>query len=259
LEAIETLDDPIPLAAVQQSRRGKNGCEGHNPRGHGNYSGSGNDNRSSAGSLCMAACRSLRQPLLGPLLGCVMPTGRLTTTVSVVRARAVGETECPGMVERCRPRNPGPCHRPDIRKGVFLVDTGAAFSIDPHQSSDTPNGSLVRGPSTKNIPCWGEHRLCLCLNGCHSNGLLSAAVEFPILGNDFLQEFQLLVDPTAGTFLLNGPHRAATAVGWSSFFSSTAAAATVKELPGSAVAVSQVATCGPASFQQLLDSAYPRR
>ncbi len=137
----------------------------------------------------------------------------------------------------------------------FLVDTGAAFSIFPHQSSAVPNGPLLSGPAGRNIPCWGERRLDLSLSG-HSFQwtFLLAAVQFPTLGVDFLRHFSLLVDPAAGSLIFpdaglgsrRGPHTAAVR-------KPTSVPAAVKAPPGSAAAALQVATCGPSSvFQQLI-------
>jgi hypothetical protein len=87
---------------------------------------------------------------------------------------------------------PGPLvHVCDQISGrCFLVDTGGAFSIFPHQSSDTPNGPLLSGPAGRNIPCWGERRLDLCFNGrLFQWTFLLDAVQFPILGIDFLCHF----------------------------------------------------------------------
>jgi hypothetical protein len=68
----------------------------------------------------------------------------------------------------------------------FLVDTGAAFSIFPHQSTAIPNGPLLSSPAGRNIPCWDERRLDLSISG-HMFQLtfLLAAVQFLILRIDF--------------------------------------------------------------------------
>jgi hypothetical protein len=140
----------------------------------------------------------------------------------------------------------------------FLVDTGAAFSIFPHQSVDPPNGPLLSGPAGKNIPCWGERQLELSFNGRRFQWtFLLAAVQFPILGIDFLRHFCLLVDPAAGSLFFNqpppgSPHTVAT--GGVSSSSSAAAAAAVKAPPRSSAEVPQVATYSSSSaFQSLLE------
>jgi hypothetical protein len=110
---------------------------------------------------------------------------------------------------------------------------------------DPPNGPLMSGPAGKNIPCWGERRLELSFSGRRFQWtFLLAAVQFPILGIDFLRNFRLLVDPAVGSLLFSHPSS-----------SLQVAAAAVKAPPGSAAAVPQVATCGPpSSFQSLLES-----
>ncbi len=98
-----------------------------------------------------------------------------------------------------------------------------------------PDGPLLSGPAGKNIPCWGERRLELSFSGRRFQWtFLLAAVQFPILGIDFLRHFRLLVDPAAGSLLFSHPSS-----------SLQVAAAAVKVPPGSAAAVPQVATCGP--------------
>jgi hypothetical protein len=142
----------------------------------------------------------------------------------------------------------------------FLVDTGAAFSIFPHQSSASPSGPLL-SPSGRNVLCRSERQLDLSFNDCCFRWtFLLAAIQFPILGIDFLQHFWLLVDPAAGTSSIlssqTASHSTHTAVANAacSLSSPTSTAAAVKVPPGSAVAISQVATCGtPSSFRQLLE------
>ena len=84
----------------------------------------------------------------------------------------------------------------DCENRRYLIDTGAAFSIFPHQSSSPSSGPLLSGPDGKRIRCWGEKRLQLSFNGRRfSWTFLLADVKFPIIGVDFLRHFQLLVDP----------------------------------------------------------------
>ena len=74
----------------------------------------------------------------------------------------------------------------------FLVDTGASYSIFPHQSSSPPFGPSLTGPSGKQIPCWGEQRMELSFQGRRFTWIfLLADVPFAIIG------VQLLVDPAA--------------------------------------------------------------
>jgi hypothetical protein len=77
----------------------------------------------------------------------------------------------------------------------FLVDTGAAFSIFPHISPDRPCGPALQGPGGQAIQCWGEKEMQLQL-GSRRFGwtFLLAAVDFAILGADFLKHHKLAVD-----------------------------------------------------------------
>jgi predicted aspartyl protease len=78
----------------------------------------------------------------------------------------------------------------------FLVDTGASFCILPHHSQSPTSGPRLFGPSGQLIPCWGEQLLHVRFQGRDfSWPFLLAAVEFPILGVDFLKHHGLLVDP----------------------------------------------------------------
>jgi hypothetical protein len=85
-----------------------------------------------------------------------------------------------------------------LSKRRFLVDTGASFSIFPHHSSAPASGPVLSGPSGKTIPCWDEKFLTLSFHGkTFTWTFLLAAVQFPILGVDFLRHYKLLVDPAA--------------------------------------------------------------
>ncbi len=80
----------------------------------------------------------------------------------------------------------------------FLVDTGASYSIVPHQSSSPPSGPCLRGTAGQLIPCWGEKTITLSLHGRLSTwSFLLPVVSFPIIGVDFLRHFQRMVDPAA--------------------------------------------------------------
>ena len=86
----------------------------------------------------------------------------------------------------------------DISGASFLVDTGSSFSILPYSSSLPPTGPLLKSAGGQRIPCWGRRRLTVSFNGRrYSWNFLLAAVDFRILGVDFLQKFQLLVDTAA--------------------------------------------------------------
>ncbi len=94
-------------------------------------------------------------------------------------------------------------HVRDQSTGVtLLVDTGAAFSVLPYRSSSAPTGPALRGPNGVDIPCWGEFKTILTLNGhLFPWVFLRAAVNFAILGIDFLSNFNLLVDAAAGRLI----------------------------------------------------------
>jgi hypothetical protein len=78
----------------------------------------------------------------------------------------------------------------------FLVDTGAAYSVYPHSSPSFPGGPALSGAAGQPIPCWGERQLQLFFDGqVFSWPFLLAAVQFPIIGVDFLRHFGLLFDP----------------------------------------------------------------
>ena len=71
----------------------------------------------------------------------------------------------------------------------YLVDTGESRSVFPHRSSAAPTGPLLL---TK---AWGSRLIPLQFGSCHFQfQFLLADVDQPILGADFLAEFDLLVD-----------------------------------------------------------------
>ncbi len=82
-------------------------------------------------------------------------------------------------------------HVQDSVSGVyFLIDTGAAFSVLPFTSADPPTGPALRGPNGVDIPCWGEAKMALNLdNRRFVWTFLKAAVDFAIIGVDFLANF----------------------------------------------------------------------
>ncbi len=70
----------------------------------------------------------------------------------------------------------------------FLVDTGASFSIFPHQSSDPGSSPALRSPSGEAIPSWGEKKMTVEFSGRRLEWtFLLAKVNFAILGADFLK------------------------------------------------------------------------
>ncbi len=87
----------------------------------------------------------------------------------------------------------------------FLVDTGAAFSVFPHFSASPACGPALTGAAGQSIPCWGEKQFQLSFDGkAFSWQFLLAAVQFLIIGMDFLRHYGLLVDP-AGNRLVDCP------------------------------------------------------
>ena len=75
------------------------------------------------------------------------------------------------------------------------MDTGASFSLLPHHSAAPPSGPQLTGPAGAAIKCWGETPVPLNFSGRSFRWtFLLAAVKFPILGIDFLQAHQLMVD-----------------------------------------------------------------
>jgi hypothetical protein len=78
----------------------------------------------------------------------------------------------------------------------FLVDTGTAFSILPHHSSDPATVQGLDGPNRSAIWCWGETALKLQLASQHFTWtFLLADVPMAILGMDFLWAHNLMLDP----------------------------------------------------------------
>ena len=80
----------------------------------------------------------------------------------------------------------------------FQVDTGAAFSILPHNSITQPSGPPLSGPDGRPLACWGNKPVQLVLDGCHFQlNFLLVAVQYPIIGLDFIRAHHLLVDPSS--------------------------------------------------------------
>jgi hypothetical protein len=152
----------------------------------------------------------------------------------------------------------------------FLVDTGAAFSILPHHSSNPATGQGLVGPSGSPIRCWGEFAVKLQLAGQHFTwNFLLADVSTAILGVDFLRAHNLTVDPANCRLVQAGgrvfPTTAVTSGPTASVITGTSAptsrpasaAAGVKlpsGLPAAALSVgreaSSFSTPGPVALQQ---------
>ena len=77
----------------------------------------------------------------------------------------------------------------------FLVDTGASRSVFPHHSSAAPSGPRLLMADGRPAKAWGSRTLPLQFgNRRFQFSFLLADVDRPILGADFLAEFDLLVD-----------------------------------------------------------------
>ncbi len=90
----------------------------------------------------------------------------------------------------------------------FLVDTGSSFSILPFSSSSRATGPSLTGPADEAIPCWGEVPLSVNFGGkLFQWTFLRVAVQFPILGVDFLHGHPLLVDVAANCVVQKATNR----------------------------------------------------
>ena len=84
-------------------------------------------------------------------------------------------------------------------KQWFLIDTGSANSIIPHQSTAAASGPAIMAADHTPILCWGSCRQTLTASGQKFRwSFLKAAVAFPILGANFLEAFDLMVDLKRG-------------------------------------------------------------
>ena len=82
----------------------------------------------------------------------------------------------------------------------FLVDTGSSYII-PHSSHLPPTGPLLRSANGQWISYWGEQQLAVvCCGHRYTWAFLLADVQLNIIGVDFLQHFQLLVDVEANGY-----------------------------------------------------------
>ncbi len=121
--------------------------------------------------------------------------------------RVAGKLSCQGPINAIAPGML--LHVQDLKTGVlFLIDTGAVFSVVPFSSISPPTGPVLRGPNGVNIPCWGEVKVSLSFgNRSFDWTFLRAAVDFAIIGVDFLSYYNLSVDVAAGCLhcLVNPP------------------------------------------------------
>ena len=78
---------------------------------------------------------------------------------------------------------------------LFLVDTGSAFSLLPHSSGKPATGPAIVAADGTPISCWGSRvRTVVAAGSRFKWNFLLAAVSFPIIGADFLENFDLAVD-----------------------------------------------------------------
>ena len=124
---------------------------------------------------------------LGWGLICASFTGPGETKPATVLPPAAGrETRPPGLVNAVAPGQL--VYVTDqLSNRRFLVDTRAAYSILPHQSSALPSGPPLAGPNGRPIACWGDKPVQLVLDNRHFQWtFLLAAVQCPISGVDFI-------------------------------------------------------------------------
>ena len=75
----------------------------------------------------------------------------------------------------------------------YLVDTGASRSVFPHRSSAAPTGPHLLMDHGRPTKAWGSRLIPLQFGSrCFQFQFLLADVDQPILGADFLAEFDLL-------------------------------------------------------------------
>ena len=77
----------------------------------------------------------------------------------------------------------------------YLVDTGASRSVFPHRSSAAPTGPHLLMADGQPTKAWGSRLIPLQFGSRRFQfQFLLANMDQPILGADFLAEFNLLVD-----------------------------------------------------------------
>jgi len=75
------------------------------------------------------------------------------------------------------------------------VDCGSVYSILPQSSSDPPSGPALVTANKRQVTCWGKRTCRLQFGGrTFKWSFLLAKVSFPIIGANFLREFDLMVD-----------------------------------------------------------------
>jgi hypothetical protein len=82
-----------------------------------------------------------------------------------------------------------------VSSKLFLVDTGAVFSVLPFSSVQAANGPAISSASGQPIKCWGWQDSVVKFGDRQFRWrFLLAAVSFPLLGADFLEHYELVVD-----------------------------------------------------------------
>ena len=113
----------------------------------------------------------------------------------------------------------------------FLVDSGASLSIVPHQSEAAPTGPHLIGANGAAIPAWGFKKFNVTFGGKDfSFNFLQAAVATPILGMDFLEQFDFIIHPKKRQVVHAASGGTLTQAS-EPFFNSPCTAAAVSRLP----------------------------
>jgi hypothetical protein len=90
----------------------------------------------------------------------------------------------------------------DLTGDNFLVDTGATLSVVPHNAKVSPSGPTLNGANGLPIPTWGTVTKNVRFQGkTFKHTFLQAAVAGPILGIDFLKQFNVTIAPAANKVL----------------------------------------------------------
>ena len=87
----------------------------------------------------------------------------------------------------------------------FLIDTGAAYSMEPHSSSAPACWPPLRGTGSSVIRCWGPVTKTVKFGEqLFTWPFLRAVVQFPLLVADFLKANKLVVDLDGKSVLVKG-------------------------------------------------------
>jgi hypothetical protein len=83
----------------------------------------------------------------------------------------------------------------DNNKMNYLVDSGAAFSVWPHQSMEPSCGPALRGADGVSIKSWGRRSTWIGAGGrLFKLNFLLASVSFPIIRADFFKFHNLVLN-----------------------------------------------------------------